>query len=153
LNIPALISYTSKHKGDLPMNEQELADAGLKAEVRGRDELLTLDVDVLFLAALENQLHEGNMADIKAQVIVEGANAPTTQEADDYLSAKGVIIIPDILANAGGVIVSYFEWLQGRETQYDSEEEIYKNLFAQMKRTLDTVLPQYYGDPLPLRKN
>lgn len=153
LNIPALIAYSSKHKGDLPVNEQELADAGIDAAVRGRDELLTLDVDVLFLAALENQLHEGNMADIKAKVVVEGANAPTAQEADDYLSEKGVVIIPDILANAGGVIVSYFEWLQGRETQYNSEDEIYEKLVAQMKKTFDIILPQFYSDPLPLRQN
>lgn len=153
LNIPALIAFSSKNQGDLPATEEQLAEAGTKAEIRGRDELLTLDVDVLFLAALENQLHEGNMADIKAQVIVEGANAPTTQEADDYLSDKGVVIIPDILANAGGVIVSYFEWLQGRETQYDSEDEIYQKLIAQMKKTFDIILPQFYGDPFPLRQN
>ncbi|WP_203334030.1 Glu/Leu/Phe/Val family dehydrogenase [Planococcus beigongshangi] len=153
LNIPALIAFSSKNQGDLPATEEQLAEAGTRAEIRGRDELLTLDVDVLFLAALENQLHEGNMKDIKARIIVEGANAPTTQEADDYLSANGVVIIPDILANAGGVIVSYFEWLQGRETQYDSEEEIYQKLIAQMRKTFDLILPQFYGDPFPLRQN
>ena len=153
LNIPALIDFTSRNLGDLPTTEEQLAEAGVKAQIRGRDELLTLDVDVLFLAALENQLHEGNMKDIKAQFIVEGANAPTAIEADKYLSDKGVVIIPDILANAGGVIVSYFEWLQGRETQYDSEEEIFQNLVAQMKKTFDMILPQFYGDPFPLREN
>ncbi|HSJ37134.1 MAG TPA: Glu/Leu/Phe/Val dehydrogenase [Planococcus sp. (in: firmicutes)] len=153
LNIPVLIDFTSKNMGDLPTTEEQLAEAGVKAQIRGRDELLTLDVDVLFLAALENQLHEGNMKDIKAQFIVEGANAPTAIKADKYLSDKGVVIIPDILANAGGVIVSYFEWLQGRETQYDSEEEIFQNLVAQMKKTFDMILPQFYGDPFPLREN
>lgn len=153
LNIPALIAFSSKHRGDLPTTEEELTEAGVRAEIRGRDELLTLDVDVLFLAALENQLHEGNMADIKAQIVVEGANAPTTQEADDYLSEKGIVIIPDILANAGGVIVSYFEWLQGRETQYDTEDEIYQKLVGQMQKTFDLILPQFYGDPFPLRQN
>ncbi|MCM3612124.1 Glu/Leu/Phe/Val dehydrogenase [Planococcus sp. MERTA32b] len=153
LNIPALIAFTAKNKGDLPTTEEQLAEAGAKAEIRGRDELLTLDVDVLFLAALENQLHEGNMENIKARIIVEGANAPTTEEADKYLSDKGVVIIPDILANAGGVIVSYFEWLQGRETRYDTEDEIYQKLVAQMKKTFDMILPQFYGDPFPLRQN
>lgn len=153
LNIPALIAYSAKNKGDLPTTEEQLAEAGAKAEIRGRDDLLTLDVDVLFLAALENQLHEGNMEEIKARIIVEGANAPTAEEADKYLSDKGVVIIPDILANAGGVIVSYFEWLQGRETRYDSEEEIYEKLVAQMKKTFDMILPQFYGDPFPLRQN
>lgn len=153
LDIPSLIKFTSSNNGDLPVSEEQLAEAGVKAEIRHRDDLLTLPVDVLFLAALENQIHEGNMRDIQAKIIVEGANGPTTQEADKFLSEQGVVIIPDILANAGGVIVSYFEWLQGRETQYHSEEEIYQKLVAQMKTTLDMILPQYYGDPFPLRQN
>ncbi|HSI68272.1 MAG TPA: Glu/Leu/Phe/Val dehydrogenase, partial [Planococcus sp. (in: firmicutes)] len=93
------------------------------------------------------------MTEIQARVIVEGANAPTTEEADRYLSDKGVIIIPDILANAGGVIVSYFEWLQGRETQFYTQEEVYDALVKQMKETMDTMLPQFFNDPFPLRQN
>ena len=112
-----------------------------------------MEIDVLFLAALENQLHDGNKTEVKARIIVEGANAPTTREADDYLSQNGVVIIPDILANAGGVIVSYLEWLQGRETQFYTEEEVYKQLFVKMKHTMDIVFPQYFGDPFPLRQN
>ncbi|HSI65889.1 MAG TPA: Glu/Leu/Phe/Val dehydrogenase, partial [Planococcus sp. (in: firmicutes)] len=107
LDIPALIDFTAENKGDLPTTEEQLKESNIEAEIRERDSLVTLDVDVLILAALENQLHEGNMTEIQARVIVEGANAPTTEEADRYLSDKGVIIIPDILANAGGVIVSY----------------------------------------------
>ena len=153
LDIPALIDFTSKNRGDLPTTDSQLTEAGVVAEIKGRDDLLTMPVDVLVLAALENQIHEGNMKDIHAKFIVEGANAPTTKEADQYLSEQGVVIIPDILANAGGVIVSYFEWLQGRETQYHSEKEIYDMLVAQMKTTMDMILPQYYGDPFPLRQN
>jgi glutamate dehydrogenase/leucine dehydrogenase len=76
------------------------------------EDLLTLDVDVLIPAALEDQINEGNVDDIKADVIVEAANGPTTPEADEVLKDRDVLLIPDILANAGGVTVSYFEWLQ-----------------------------------------
>ena len=76
------------------------------------EEFWALDVDVLFPAALENQINESNAHSIKAKIIVEGANGPTSVEADKILAAKGAVIIPDIFANAGGVVVSYFEWVQ-----------------------------------------
>ncbi|WP_282138644.1 Glu/Leu/Phe/Val family dehydrogenase [Rossellomorea aquimaris] len=153
LDIPALVEFTMKNKGDLPTKDEQLKEIGVKAEVRGREEVLYLDVDVLMLAALEDQVHKDNAAKVKARFIVEGANAPITTEADEYLSDKGVIIIPDILANAGGVIVSYFEWLQGRETQFYTEEEVFNLLYDKMKTTMDTVLPLFFGDPFPLRQN
>src|SRR5690625_4106455 len=118
-----------------------------------REAVLSLDVDVLFLAALGNQVRQDNVEDVQARVIVEGANDPVTGEADDYLSDEGVIIIPDILANAGGVIVSYFEWIQGRETQFYSESKVFEQLFKKMTETFDVVLPQFFGDPFPLRQN
>ncbi len=90
-----------------------------------------------------------NKEKIKARIIVEGANAPVTSEADEYLSDKGVIIIPDILANAGGVIVSYFEWMQGRETQFYTEEQVFNLLLEKMKNTMNTILPAFFGDPSP----
>ncbi len=99
------------------------------------------------------QVHKDNMKEIKAAIIVEGANEPITGEADAYLSEKGNVIIPDILANAGGVIVSYFEWLQGRETKFYSEEEVFKRLYDKMRHTFDTVFPQYFGDTFPFRQN
>src|SRR5690625_5634109 len=89
-----------------------------------REAVLSLDVDVLFLAALGNQVRQDNVEDVQARVIVEGANDPVTGEADDYLSEKGTIIIPDILANAGGVIVSYFEWIQGKERSEEHTSEL-----------------------------
>jgi glutamate dehydrogenase (NAD(P)+) len=153
LDIPALVEFTMKNKGDLPTKDEQLKEIGVKAEVRGREEVLYLDVDVLMLAALEDQVHKDNVEKVKARIIVEGANAPITTEADKYLSDKGVIIIPDILANAGGVIVSYFEWLQGRETQFYAEEEVFNLLYDKMKSTMDTVLPLFFGDPFPLRQN
>ncbi|WP_349409712.1 Glu/Leu/Phe/Val dehydrogenase [Pseudalkalibacillus sp. SCS-8] len=153
LDIPALIQYTSKNQGDLPVDEKQLSEANVKAQILDREQVLYLDVDVLVLAALEDQIHQDNVDKIKANVIVEGANAPVTGEADKYLSDRGVIIVPDILANAGGVIVSYFEWLQGRETQFYTEEEVNKLLLKKMKGTMDTILPQFFGDPFPLRQN
>jgi glutamate dehydrogenase (NAD(P)+) len=153
LNIPALVDFTFSNGGDLPTTDEQLTQCDVKAIIYDRDKLLYLDVDVLILAALEDQIHKDNMEQIKAQIIVEGANAPVTSDADQYLSDKGVIIVPDILANAGGVIVSYFEWLQGRETQFYSEEEVFKLLFEKMKSTMNTIFPQFFGDPFPLRQN
>ncbi|CAG9623258.1 Glu/Leu/Phe/Val family dehydrogenase [Sutcliffiella rhizosphaerae] len=153
LDIPALIKFVSLNSGELPTTELQLREAGLKGEVLNRDEVLYLDVDVLILAALEDQIHDANKEKLKARIIVEGANAPVTSEADEFLSNKGVIIIPDILANAGGVIVSYLEWLQGRETQFYTEDQVFKLLLEKMKTTLDTILPVFFGDPYPLRQN
>lgn len=153
LDIPGLVKYTSSNNGDLPTDENQLKEANVKATIKGRDDVLSLDVDVLFLAALEDQVNQENMKDVKARIIVEGANAPVTSGADKYLSEKGVIIVPDILANAGGVIVSYFEWLQGRETQFFSEEVVFKRLFDKMSETFETIFPQFFGDPFPLRQN
>lgn len=152
LDIPALVEYTSKHH-DLPFTEEQLAASGMKATILGREDVLYLDVDVLVLAALEDQIRLDNVEKVKARIVVEGANAPVTGEADDALNRRGVIVIPDILANAGGVIVSYFEWLQGRETQFYEEEEVYQLLYGKMKSTMDTVYPHYFGDPFPLRQN
>ena len=153
LDIPALIECVSKNLGDLPTMEEQLSEYGVKAVILGREEVLYLDVEVLILAALEDQIHKDNVDQVKARIIVEGANAPVTGEADKVLSDKGVIVIPDILANAGGVIVSYFEWLQGRETQFYTEEEVFRQLIDKMKSTMDTILPQFFGDPFPLRQN
>ncbi|WP_404429457.1 Glu/Leu/Phe/Val dehydrogenase [Sutcliffiella horikoshii] len=153
LDIPSLAKFVALNDGDLPTTENQLEDAQIKATIRDRGDILYFDVDVLILAALEDQIHDANKEKIKARIIVEGANAPVTSEADEYLSAKGVIIIPDILANAGGVIVSYFEWMQGRETQFYTEEQVFNLLLEKMKNTMNTILPAFFGDPHPLRQN
>lgn len=88
------------------------------------EELLALDVDVLVPAAIENVITEQNASAIQARVIVEGANGPVASEADPILDEKGIFIVPDILANAGGVTVSYLEWVQNRRGHYYSEKEI-----------------------------
>ncbi|MBH5317349.1 Glu/Leu/Phe/Val dehydrogenase [Paenibacillus sp. GSMTC-2017] len=153
LDVPALVEYAAAHRGDLPTSNEELNTSGITANVLEREDVLYLNTDVLFLAALEDQIRGDNVGKIQARIIVEGANAPITGEADEALAASGTIIIPDILANAGGVIVSYFEWLQGRETQFYTEEEVYKQLYAKMQKTMNSILPAYFGDPLPLRQN
>ncbi|TFJ94460.1 Glu/Leu/Phe/Val family dehydrogenase [Lentibacillus salicampi] len=153
LDIPNLVEFVQTNTGDLPSDETQLEAADVKATILDRDDLLTLDVDVLILAALGGQVNQENMKDVKARIIVEGANAPVTSEADKFLSENAVIIIPDILANAGGVIVSYLEWLQGRETQFFSEEKVFDRLFEKMKHTFDTIYPEFFGDPFPLRQN
>lgn len=102
-------------------------------------ELLELPVDILAPCALENQITASNASNIKAKLIVEGANGPTTAGADEILNKKGTIIIPDILANGGGVTVSYFEWVQNRTGYYNSEEEINKRADRWMKQAFANV--------------
>lgn len=101
--------------------------------------ILTADVDVLVLAALENQVTKDNAGDIKAKIVVELANGPTTPEADDILFKNGIIVVPDILANAGGVTVSYFEWVQNNYGYYWTEEEVLKRLEKKMISATESV--------------
>jgi glutamate dehydrogenase (NADP+) len=103
------------------------------------EQLLELDVDILIPAALENQITGNNAENIKARLIVELANGPITQDADVILNHKGVFLIPDILANAGGVTVSYFEWVQNRVGFYWSQEEVFEKLEKIMLREFRNV--------------
>jgi glutamate dehydrogenase (NAD(P)+) len=104
------------------------------------DDLLTLECEYLVPAAVGGVIHAGNAADIRAKVIMEGANGPTTLEADRTLNEAGVTIVPDILANAGGVTVSYFEWVQDLQNYFWSESEIVARLREIMNRGLSEVL-------------
>jgi glutamate dehydrogenase (NAD(P)+) len=104
------------------------------------DELLTLEVDVLVPAALENVITSKNAAKVRAKIICEGANGPTTAGADSILEEKGVFVIPDILANAGGVTVSYFEWVQDRHGYFWDEETVNKRLGEIMVKSFGDVL-------------
>jgi glutamate dehydrogenase len=91
-------------------------------------ELLELECDILVPAAIENQITEENAADIKASIVVEAANGPTTIEATQILTDRGILLVPDVLASAGGVTVSYFEWVQNNQGYYWSEEEVDEKL-------------------------
>jgi glutamate dehydrogenase (NAD(P)+) len=109
-------------------------------EFISNEDLLELPVTVLVPAALENQIHRGNAHRIKAKIVCEGANGPTTPEADEILYDKGVFVIPDILANAGGVTVSYFEWVQDLQEFFWDENDINERLRRIMLRAFDNVL-------------
>lgn len=102
--------------------------------------LLELDVDLLVPAAVEGVLHEGNAARVKARIIVEGANGPTSPAADLILADAGVLVVPDILANAGGVIVSYFEWVQANQAYWWDEDEVEMGLSKRMNSAWQHVL-------------
>jgi glutamate dehydrogenase (NAD(P)+) len=104
------------------------------------EELLELDCDILVPSALENQITHKNVRKIRAKIIAEGANGPTTPEADKILYDRGIFVVPDILANAGGVTVSYFEWVQNLQELLWSEEEISERLTRIMKRSFAEVL-------------
>jgi glutamate dehydrogenase (NAD(P)+) len=110
------------------------------AERITNEDLLVLDVDVLVPAAVENVITSANAASIRAKVICEAANGPTTVEADDILEEQGVFVIPDILANAGGVTVSYFEWVQNRAGYGWTEEVVNERLDDVMRRSFNEVL-------------
>lgn len=134
LNIPEIIEYLSAKKGNL-LKDYE----GDGVSYISNEELLELKTTVLVPAALENQINEKNAKKIQAKVIVEGANGPTTVEADEILKKRGIILVPDILANAGGVVVSYFEWVQNIQSVSWSEEYVNEHLKTIMDQAFQAV--------------
>lgn len=134
LNIPEIIQYLSNKRGALLKNYscQNVTHISNK-------ELLELKTTLLIPAALENQINSENAEQIQAKIIVEGANGPTTVEADAILQKKGIILVPDILANAGGVVVSYFEWVQNIQSVSWSEEYVNEHLKTIMDQAFQGV--------------
>jgi glutamate dehydrogenase (NAD(P)+) len=115
------------------------------------DDLLLLDVDVLAPSALEQVINESNADRIKAKIIVEGANGPVTPTADEILEQKGVLILPDILANAGGVVVSYFEWVQGLQEYFWKGDEVNAKLNDIVTRAFNETWALYESKDVSMR--
>jgi glutamate dehydrogenase (NAD(P)+) len=115
------------------------------------EELFALDCEVLIPAALDGAIHSANADSVHARVIIEGANNPTTPIADEILNAKGVLVVPDVLANAGGVIVSYFEWVQNLQHFSWNEREVNDRLVAKMQRAYRQVDERASADGVSLR--
>ena len=131
LDVAKLIANVAQHK----------TVAGFTGgEPLAAKDVFKLDVDILVPAALEKQITEDNVGDIKAKLIVEGANGPTTPGAHQALHSRGVFVVPDILANAGGVTVSYFEWVQDRHGYFWTEREVNERLEAKMCQAFNVVL-------------
>lgn len=130
LKIPDLVRYVKENK---------VVKGFPEAQTISNEELLGLDVDILAPCALDGVINEKNCEKIKARVIVEGANGPTTAAANKYLSEKGCLVVPDILANGGGVVVSYFEWVQDLVWLFWNEEEVRAKLREVMFRSFDKV--------------
>ncbi len=129
LDIPSLIDCVEKHACVIKHPGKQIE----------RDDVLYQDVDVLIPAALENQIHRKNADKIQAKFIVEGANGPTTPEADDILQQRKIPVIPDILANAGGVVVSHLEWVQALSGLYWEEDQVNAELERKMVKAFKEV--------------
>ena len=142
LDIPAVGRYMRDHQTIIGMPGTAPID---------NDTLFALDVDILVLAALENQINAANAGTVRARILAEGANGPTTPDADPILVANGVTVIPDILCNAGGVIVSYFEWVQNRESLFWKKDDINHRLREAILSASDTTWNRAAADNISLR--
>jgi len=140
------IDRVVKHK----QRNKKLAQFSDGEKINGK-EFLELPCDILVPSATEMQITQENAGALKCRLIVEGANGPTTLEADKILAKKGILVIPDILANAGGVIVSYFEWVQGLQNFFWTEDEVNKKLKEMLSRTFHEVLNLSQKENISLR--
>lgn len=130
LDVPALVAWVAEHGGVSEFPEGEAFD---------RADIITWNADVLVPAALEDAIHKDNVDDVKASIIIEGANGPTTPEAHQILNDRGIVVVPDILANAGGVTVSYFEWAQNIQQFKWDEERVNLELDKKMRKAYQSV--------------
>ncbi len=138
-DVPSLIHFKNELRQLKAVYCEESVCEMVDAETITNAELLELDVDMLIPAALEGQITSENVARVKAPTIIEVANGPTTTEADETLENKGTLVVPDILANAGGVTVSYFEWTQNKQGFYWTLGEVHDRLHAIMSREFGAV--------------
>ncbi|KQX74201.1 Glu/Leu/Phe/Val dehydrogenase [Aeromicrobium sp. Root472D3] len=143
LDVPALEAHVDA--------TGSVVDFGASEALPEGGDLLFLDVDLLVPAAVEGVIDETNAHRVGARVIVEGANGPTSPAADDILGANGQLVVPDILANAGGVIVSYFEWVQANQAYWWSEKEVEQRLEERMVRAWERVRDHAARHDIPLR--
>jgi glutamate dehydrogenase (NAD(P)+) len=125
---------------------------GEDAEPISNADILILNCDALIPAALEGQITGANADKIRARIIVEGANGPTTSDADPILASRGIVVVPDILANAGGVVVSYFEWLQGLQGQRWTLADVRERLDAMMTEAFNAVVNRSMAEKITLRQ-
>ncbi|MFZ9010643.1 MAG: Glu/Leu/Phe/Val family dehydrogenase [Anaerohalosphaeraceae bacterium] len=150
-DVPSLIHFKNKTREVKAVYCKGTVCEIVEADAITNEELLELNVDILIPAALENQVTEHNAPKIKAPVIVEIANGPTTPEADEILTASGALIVPDILANAGGVTVSYFEWVQNKSGLYWPEPEVQDRLQQIIAREFNALYGMSSENDIPMR--
>ncbi len=141
LDVPALLKWTADHRGV----------AGFPGSKPLAGPIIEVDCDILIPAALENQITQENARRVKARIVAEGANGPTTPDADKLLEQNGVMVIPDILCNSGGVTVSYFEWVQNRMGFYWPEREVNERLEQYMVQAFRDVLAKSVEHQVSLR--
>ncbi|MDD3777606.1 MAG: Glu/Leu/Phe/Val dehydrogenase [Actinomycetota bacterium] len=132
LDVYQLFNYVEDHK---------TVSGYPEAENLAREDIFGIEADIFIPAALENQITESTAAKIKARIVAEGANAPTTPQGDQVLADKGIFVIPDILANSGGVTVSYFEWVQGNDAYFWSKRKV----DIALKEVMDAAFDQVYS--------
>ncbi len=142
LDISKLLEHAGKNK---------TVEGFTGGEHLSNDDLFKLDLDVLIPAALENQITMTNAPAIRAKVVVEGANGPTTPEAHHHLHKRGIVVVPDILANSAGVTGSYFEWVQDRQGYFWTEQEVNERLEQKMMQAFDAVRQVATGYKVDLR--
>ena len=147
----AAVTARNGRGGGLRRRVREAPGAAGRAEALARDDFWGIETEFLIPAALEGQINEFNARKIHARVVVEGANGPTTPAADDMLHDKGILVIPDVIANAGGVTVSYFEWVQDFSSFFWSEEEINQRLDRIMRDAFDVIWGVHEEHKISLR--
>jgi glutamate dehydrogenase (NAD(P)+) len=147
IDVPAALEWVGSNGGKL----EGFEGSGHATKMDDPMALLELDVDVLVPAALENQITGENADRVQAKIVAECANGPMTPEADGILNEKGTFVIPDILCNAGGVTVSYFEWVQNRTGFYWQEERVLAELDRVMRKSFHDVLDTALRHGVPMR--